>query len=71
MLSIFLAFLTIAEIARAEKWEASTYSQGDVGARRIFNPSPFPSGRFRTQGWNPLESSKQHYRTFMKDLIGL
>ena len=40
----FLAFLTIAEIARAEKWEASTYSQGDVGARRIFNPPPFPSG---------------------------
>ena len=33
MLSIFSAFLTKDEIARAEKWEASTDSQGDVDAR--------------------------------------
>ena len=44
MLSMFSAFLTKDEIARAEKWEASTYSQGDVDARRIFNPPPFPTG---------------------------
>ena len=40
MLSIFLSFLTKVEIARAEKREASTYSWGDVDARRIFNPPP-------------------------------